>query len=229
MVREDKNPGKESESFENFILGQDHPCLMAQSVFRQKHVILKAYEELGDAANAPTILQDIENYLRSYDFTASDFFTFIAVFKGRSTYSEKDFEEKLWLQLQDLHEHDTCDWDAEVDSDPESDHFSFSLGGKAFYIIGMHPNSSRFARRSPRPTMVFNLHRQFEELRNMGAFEKTRDTIRERDKKLQGSVNPMLHDFGHNREAPQYSGRQVDESWKCPFHQKNKAQKSGSI
>src|SRR5690606_27133649 len=119
--------------------------------------------------------------------------------------------------------------DAEVDSDPESDHFSFSLGGKAFYIIGMHPNSSRFARRSPRPTMVFNLHRQFEELRNMGAFEKIRDTIRERDKNLQGSVNPMLHDFGHNREAPQYSGRQVDESWKCPFHQKNKAQKSGSV
>jgi hypothetical protein len=31
----------------------------------------------------------------------------------------------------------------------------------------------------------------------------------------------MLKDHGQGLEAPQYSGREVDESWKCPFLSKN--------
>ena len=27
----------------------------------------------------------------------------------------------------------------------------------------------------------------------------------------------MLTDFGERSEAPQYSGRKVDASWRCPF------------
>src|SRR5690606_40704217 len=102
-------------------------------------------------------------------------------------------------------------------SDPENDNFSFSLGGKAFYMVGLHPNSSRKARQSPVPAIAFNLHWQFEKLREMGAYYTVRDKIRERDKDLQGSINPMLEDFGETSEARQYSGRKVGEEWKCPF------------
>jgi FPC/CPF motif-containing protein YcgG len=35
---------------------------------------------------------------------------------------------------------------------------------------------------------------------------------------LQGTVNPMLAEFGEQSEARQYSGRDVGEIWKCPFH-----------
>ena len=45
-----------------------------------------------------------------------------------------------------------------------------------------------------------------------------RDTIRNRDEKLQGSINPMMRDFGQGSEARQYSGRAVNDEWKCPFH-----------
>ena len=41
--------------------------------------------------------------------------------------------------------------------------------------------------------------------------------VRERDKALAGSVNPMLADFGRGSEAAQYSGREVGPDWKCPF------------
>jgi FPC/CPF motif-containing protein YcgG len=92
------------------------------------------------------------------------------------------------------------------------------LIGKAFYVVGMHPNSSRIARQSPFPTIVFNLHWQFEKLRQMGSYETVRDRIRERDEELQGSMNPMLSDFGKGSEAKQYSGKKVDDNWKCPFH-----------
>jgi len=68
--------------------------------------------------------------------------------------------------------------------------------------------------------MGFNLHWQFEKLREMGVYHKVRDKIRKRDTALQGNINPMLADFGDSSEAKQYSGRKVGGKWKCPFHSK---------
>ncbi|WP_417602951.1 guanitoxin biosynthesis heme-dependent pre-guanitoxin N-hydroxylase GntA [Owenweeksia hongkongensis] len=211
----------EQKKFENFIVENDHPCLMAQSVVKQGHFILQEYGELGKSENVPTLLADLEAYLKDYDFEGSDFFTFVAVFKGQKLFTEKEFEERLWKQLQALHEGDSSKWDSTVSSNPQSPEFSFSLLSQAFYLVGMHPNSSRIARQSPSPTVVFNLHYQFEKLRELGGYKATRDAIRERDKALQGSINPMVADFGQGQEAPQYSGRKVGENWKCPFHHKH--------
>lgn len=43
-----------------------------------------------------------------------------------------------------------------------------------------------------------------------------RDTIRRRDVRLQGSVNPMVADHGEISEARQYPGRKVPASWSPP-------------
>ena len=203
--------------FEDFILENNHPCVMAQSVFTQKQVDFHVYEELGSATVANQILKDIKGYLGKYDFSSNDFFTFIAAFRNSETFSEKEFENLMWQQLQYIHEADEADWDPEVSPDPKSKNFSFSIAGQAFYMVGMHPGSSRMARQSPFPVMVFNLHWQFEKLREMGAYDNVRNKIRERDFELQGSNNPMLEDFGEQSEARQYSGRAVEEAWKCPF------------
>ncbi|GAA4312710.1 guanitoxin biosynthesis heme-dependent pre-guanitoxin N-hydroxylase GntA [Pontixanthobacter gangjinensis] len=207
--------------FEKFILGEDHPCIMAKTVFGMDQVVMSSYPELGTEKAARQILQDLENYIETYDFETNDFKTFLAVFPDSPDFSELEFEKKLWQQLKLVHKVDDCDWDPEVSADPESEHFSFSICGKAFYVVGMHPNSSREARKSPYPAMAFNLHWQFEKLREMGSFETVRDKIRERDKALQGDINPMLQDFGANSEARQYSGRKVGEEWKCPFLSSN--------
>ena len=208
--------------FDNFILENDHPCVMAQTVFSMDHVDFHVYDKLGSKNTVNTLLEDLKNYISKFDFDSNEFLTFLAVFPNSPKFTEKQFEEQLWQQLQDLHEADTVKWDPEVDSDPAHDNFSFSLGGKAFYIVGLHPNSSRLARQSPYPAIAFNLHWQFEKLRDMGSYEVVRDRIRERDKALQGEINPMLRDFGVTSEAKQYSGREVDKSWKCPFHQTHK-------
>ena len=65
--------------------------------------------------------------------------------------------------------------------------------------------------------MVFNLHDQFERLREQGRYERMREAILDRDRKLAGDVNPMLSRHGESSEARQYSGRAVDESWTPPF------------
>lgn len=206
------------EAFSSFILKNDHPCLMAKSVMTDEQYRLRCYASLGSRTAATALLPDLKDYLARYSFSEPDFYTFIAAFPDEEAMDEKTFEQKLWRQLQYLHEADDEPWDPEVSSDPESAHFSFSVGGRAFYIVGMHPHSSRIARRSPYPAIIFNLHHQFEMLREMGAYERIRDQIRERDMKLQGTVNPMMKDFGDASEARQYSGRKTDKNWKCPFH-----------
>mgnify|MGYP001158334119 FL=1 len=207
-------------AFKDFVLTKDHPCMMAQTVVSQNHLDLHTYGEFPSRKTAKEIYKDLQNYIEKYDFESNEFYTFMAVFKDQDSFSETQFETALWKQLEFLHDIDNEDWDPEVSDNPEEKNFSFSIAGKAFYMVGMHPNSSRKARQSPYPAIAFNLHWQFEKLREMGAFNTVRDKIRERDIELQGNINPMLEDFGENSEARQYSGRKVEEEWKCPFHRK---------
>ena len=66
--------------------------------------------------------------------------------------------------------------------------------------------------------LVFNLHDQFEQLREQGRYERMRAKIIERDVALAGSPNPMLARHGTISEARQYSGRDIAEpGWICPF------------
>ena len=211
---------KIESAYENFVIKQKHPCIMANAVFQLKHYHLKIYDDINSDAVVDPILDDIENYLEHYDFDSNDFETLILCFKDNDFKTELDFENALWNLLQKLHDHDDVDWDPRVSDAVESPPFSFSLKGSAFYIMVMHPNSSRLARRAPYTTLVLNLHWQFEKLREMGTYQTVRNRIRRRDKKLQGSINPVLRDFGKESEAKQYSGRAVEKEWKCPFHVK---------
>jgi FPC/CPF motif-containing protein YcgG len=149
---------------------------------------------------------------------SSGFSTFIAVFASPSALDEPAFEDGLWRTLQALHEIDDDGWDPSVSSDPDSPTFSFSFGGRAYFVVGLHPASSRKARRFEWPALAFNAHDQFRRLRNQGRFERLQRAIRERDLRLQGSLNPNLANFGELPEARQYSGRRVEEDWACPFH-----------
>lgn len=221
QVFDERNETGLKKEFEKFIIENDHPCIMAQTVFKMNEFEIHGYESFGTSETARKLIKDLEAYVENYDFESNDFQTFLAVFPNSPEYSEIEFEKKLWKQLDFLHKADKSEWDKEVSSNPENEHFSFSLCGKAFYIVGMHPGASRKARQSPYTAIAFNLHWQFEKLREMGTYQTVRDRIRDRDRELQGDINPMLEDFGSNSEARQYSGRAVDEKWKCPFH-KNK-------
>ena len=204
--------------YETWILDEDHPCVMAQTVFSQNSVKILLYPNFNTQDSNKKLIRDIGNYVSEYDFNSNQFQSLIAVFPNLKINNEEEFEMLLWQQLASLEKVDSKPWDPSVSRDPADVNFSFSLAGHAFYIVGMHPKSSRIARRSPYPSIAFNLHDQFEKLREMGAYEKVRDKIRERDIDLQGTMNPMLEDFGKSSEAKQYSGKISGEEWICPFH-----------
>ena len=136
---------------------------------------------------------------------------------------EVSFDRFLWMRLQSLSNLDlkNYSYDDRVASDPHSPDFSFSLKQEAFFIIGLHPGGSRIARQFEYPTLTFNPHAQFEQLRELNKFERMQEVVRKRDLEYSGSVNPMLKDYGVASEVYQYSGRHYDENWKCPFNINN--------
>ncbi len=200
-----------------FIL-DDHPCVMAQSVFADDNVTLYDYKKMDDEKQQIKLLSDIKTYVDNQEEAKNTFQTFIAVFKKSKFQTELEFENAMWKLLHNLHEMDESEWDPNTNPDTGSSKFSFSLLGTSFYLVGMHPMSSRFARKSPYPLIVFNLHSQFDVLREVNRYTRVRDLIRRRDKAFQGFINPMLEDFGKNSEARQYSGRAVPKDWKCPYN-----------
>ncbi len=206
--------------FRAFVQNPDFPCLGAKSVVRLTGYELTVYGALGNQSNAQTLASDLARFGKE----ASDdsLSAFVAVFPHSPPESEIDFERRLWRQLQLLHDVDPQydEWAEGVSADPEDAHFSFSVGGRAFFVVGLHPLSSRLARRFHWPALVFNPHEQFSRLREEGRFEGLRSAIRQRDVALQGTENPNLADFGERSEARQYSGRQTEDDWKCPFHRK---------
>lgn len=194
----------------------DYPCLGARSVFRRDRLTVRVYDELDTLAAARLLLQD----LRMFDSTVDmkdGFASFMAIFGGPQICDEEHFERILWSQLRRLHEVDDEPWNDQVSPDPEDEHFSFSVAGSAYFVVGMHPMASRDARRAANPTLVFNPHEQFATLRASGHFLRMRDLIRDRDRQFQGSVNPMVSDHGATSEARQYSGREVGFGWRAPF------------
>lgn len=198
------------------ILGPEYPCLGARSVFKRERATVVLHDDLEAPETARTLLEQLREYAVTVD-PEEGFVSFVAGFRGPEVRDEKHFEEMLWGLLQRLHDVDEQPWAPEVSADPNDPHFAFSVAGTPFFIVGLHPKASREARRMPLPVLVFNLHEQFESLREEGGFERMRDTIRRRDEELQGSINPMVSDHGETSEARQYSGRKLEKAWEAPF------------
>ena len=208
------------ERVKAYSLDASFPCLGARSAINSDRAHFGSFGSLG--SNTPSRVQALCDALATFSDTYPDPgerpVTYIAMFED-DVRDEQDFELRLWRQLQLLHDCDslTSPWATDVSKEPESSSFSFSVAGRAFFIVGLHPQASRIARRSPVPCLAFNFHDQFEELRASGKYGKMQRLIRARDIALQGDVNPMLSGFGEGSEAKQYSGRAVGNEWRCPF------------
>jgi len=208
-------------AFRGFVLNPSFSCVGAKSAVMHESIRLGVYDQLGGVGETAGLCRDLFTFAQEVAATADDgeFKTFIAIFREPTGVDEREFERLLWNQLRDLNRADSAfhAWDPSVSDDPEDAHFGFSFAETAMFIVGLHPHSSREARRFPWPTLVFNPHAQFEDLREEGRWERLQQVIRAREEQLQGSLNPNLADYGTATEARQYSGRAVEADWHPPF------------
>jgi FPC/CPF motif-containing protein YcgG len=207
--------------FEAFIRQQSFPCVGAKSALQRGQIKVIVARDIQSAWDDLRLHEEIRRFAVEYEQRPRLFSSVAIIFRRVRSLSEEAFESALWDRLQSLHDKDSWlgyDYDARVESDPDSPHFAFSLGGSGFFVVGLHPGASRKARRFSHPAIVFNLHDQFERLRASGQYQPLRSKILQRDKNYSGSINPMLMTHGEGSSAPQYSGRKVSPTWRCPFH-----------
>ncbi len=207
-------------AFQSWVLDPRFSCVGARGAVNSGAYRLGVYGEMTDSGALAGLARDLFTFTHEQPALGGDFTTFAACFAGPVMSSEEEFEGHLWTALQTLYDVDRLynPPDPRVAEDPEAGDFGFSFAGHGFFVIGLHPASSRLARQFGWPTLVFNAHAQFDRLKADGRYPKMQAAIRAREMALQGSLNPNLSDFGQRSEARQYSGRAVEEEWRCPFH-----------
>jgi uncharacterized protein len=203
------------DGFRAFVSSRTFPCVGAKSALSREHMEFQICDRLGSLESAGSLCDRLADYSARHPDPDIDPVSFVAIFRQPVT-SEVDFHHQLWLQLQRMHDIDVLEypWAHSVSQDPGAADFSFSIASRAFFVVGLHPQSSRLARRAPNPTLVFNFHEQFEALRRVGRYDKLQSAIRKRDLSLQGNINPLLARFGEASEAHQYSAYPQGG---CPF------------
>lgn len=203
-----------------FLGAASFPCVGARAALARGTLQTMVLAAIGSPANDAILLDAIIALGRRVDAERGSAVHGLAAVFAAAHPSEVDFEQALWEQLQRLHALDRARghrWATDVSSDPDSRHFSMSLGAHPYFVVGLDPDAPRLARRFCWPTLVFNSHRQFQRLKADGRYRKMQDATRQRDRALQGDINPNLADYGQRSEARQYSGRELPQSWRCPL------------
>lgn len=209
-----------THAFFAFVRDRDFPCAGAKAALAADSLRVVTARNLTSGWDDLTIHQQLCAFGEAVRAGEQNFQSLAVLFDGPEDLDEAAFEAVFWERLQSLRDKDR--WlsyrhDSRVDPDPQSAAFAFSIGGEAFFVVGMHPKSSRASRRTPMPVMVFNPFSQFERLREEGRYERMSEVIKQRDTDLCGSPNLMLSDHGNGPTARQFSGRAVDDDWKCPL------------
>lgn len=151
----------------------NYPCIAALQSYQRKDYWLKCYENFGGYQERPDLREDLLNNLAEFEKSKSPYFTFWAVFDDVNNLDEDQFELNMWRELSAL--------------SPASNHsrnYCLCIGGRVFFVAGLHPASSRLSRRFPWPALVFNTFEQFETVQ----------------------ANPMVELYSDLWESNQYAG-----------------------
>jgi uncharacterized protein len=209
-----------AQKFMSFVQADDFPCVGAKSALANHHFHYYVAADIRSTWDDLRIHHAIARFVRMSKADPAGFWSCVILFEDQAPLTEQRFEQALWARLQSWSDKD--EWlgfeaGKNISTDATDPEFALSFAGEAFFAVGLHPGSSRIARQFGSPAIILNPHRQFQQLRATGRYEKMRKVILDRDEKVAGSVNPMLAAHGSISEARQYSGRVTEESWQCPF------------
>ena len=139
------------ERFRAFVLGAGYPCVVGAATVRRGDYTGGLFPPLGTAAAVRECYDALRVFLTRYPADYEPTAVFVALFGGTPPRTERAFEEALWRQLQGMHDEDVAAWDPIASPNPDDPRFGFSIGGRAFFVIGLHPGGVPH-RPSLRPT-----------------------------------------------------------------------------
>jgi len=209
-----------ARDFRGTIHQSDFPCTGAKSALAKGSLSIIHACDITSASNEFEPDSKLLEWSNAFGSDPSGLRSLAVILDEPVTSNEQEFESALWQRRQSWSDKDHGfghQFAPGVSGNPDDPRFSFSFGAQAYFVVVLHPDASRPARRFSRPAMVFNLHDQVVRLREEGRYERMRETILAPDKAFAGSTNPMIARHGEVSEARQYSGRRVGGAWQCPF------------
>lgn len=202
------------------LISQKHyPCIAAVQALHRDELMFDVYEDFGSGKSSRSLAQKLIAFKNEQIAKQVPYLTYMAIFPKSISANEDEFEQDLWRELSAMWAHPDIagSWDPQFSDDPSEKNFCFSLDGTAFFVVGLHPESSRLSRRLPYNALIFNLYSQFTALMEKGTYASMVQLNRQRDLRFQGSVNPMAEAHNEDWEAIQFSGKANSNEWRCPF------------
>jgi FPC/CPF motif-containing protein YcgG len=196
------------------MLSEHFPCLGGAAAIRTECYRFSVYPPLGSTEAVRDCAADLAAFQAEAPADTQPIAVHVATFDGPVSAGEEDFERRLWRQLQAMYRIDqqragTAE-PAPVMLDEADD--GLPLGDRTYFVVGLHPAASRWARRFAWPTLVFNALTHDALLRRRGQYERMQHVIRRRDTRLQGVLNPAVD----LPQLAQFAGRDVQGDWQCP-------------
>lgn len=205
---------KDEEYLRSVISNPEFVCIFAKAALKQENITFLSVEHAMDSAEAAALVCEslyayIQQVLYAIDFSQKKLplASCVIAFPNQHFFSEEEACRTIPQLLLQMHEYDKKkghNWADYVSNDPQSDLFSFSVGGEAFFMPLLYEHAHSQPRKTFTTTLVFNWHKLFEELRHRDLFSKGREVIRKRTHDLGYQVAELLADFGEDREFPQY-------------------------
>jgi uncharacterized protein len=217
MLQIDK--GHIETEFFKYIQLKQFPCVGAKTANAKNQIKCLVVDNIFCPANDIKILTFLNKFIDEYRLANTIFHSAAIIFSEPTHITEAQFEKAMWQRLQSISTIDAKSYayDKRVSADINSPLFSFSIKEEALFVVGIHPSSSRLARRFAYPTLIFNPHAQFDVLKQTSKYKSLQHVIRKKDIALSGTINPMLSDYAVNTELKQYSGKNYGNTFICPL------------
>ena len=220
MTNQDSNQTSVDRDIEALVKQKFYPCVAAVQSVAKKDYVVQSARGFGTGTDRQAIRGAICKYLQEWKKTRSTTYTLWITFPEDQVTTEEEFEKLMWSEISNMTsiEESKKEWAEGWSKNPTDPNFTLCIHGQAFFVVGLHPLSSRPARRFPYPAIVMNAFDQFEDLTEQGLYEPMVSKNREREMRFSGSLNPMVETHGDKWESIQFSGRDNSKEWKCPFH-----------
>src|SRR5262245_25828313 len=100
------------DQFVSMVRGANYPCMMVGQSISEVRYWLSLLYQLGERHSANATRDAISRFNAAFPATTGtgEFASFIAVFRSPTGLTEENFEELLWLHLQQMHAGDPSDW-----------------------------------------------------------------------------------------------------------------------
>src|SRR5262249_55256652 len=150
--------------FRGMITSPAFPCLGGSGAIHRGDYRFAVYGALGSPDAIRPCASDLASFLGKCPADRNPVAVFVAAFRQPVIPTELAFETALWEQLRGLHELDAHGDAAHRQSggsdglptDVKNEDPGFFFCDREFFVVGLHPASSRWARRFGWPTLVFN-------------------------------------------------------------------------